>query len=239
MCQKKILALVADVVFPEESRRAREEYLNQFSRPEFEVVVKAIQEGADYLESYYDQCLSARGIVSEVIKAEKEGFAAVLVLCMSDPFIDAAREVVDIPVIGSGQASFLTAVSLGLKFSIVTAGSNAIPWLDKLVRTSGCDYNSLASIRAIEMSIAEMNANSEKTLNKTIEVARQAIEHDGAHAIIMGCTEMGVHFKEEIESRLGVPIIEPNVAALGLAMFQLKANLRHSRKTYPKQNVVV
>lgn len=238
MVTKKILALGADVIFPEHLRIEREEYLNSLAQPGFKVDVKSIKSGADYLESYYDQCISSTSILSEVIKAEQDGYSAVLLLCMSDPAIDACREAVDIPVVGTGQASILNAVSLGMKFSMITILDDIIPLIDKVIRTSGCDYSSVASVRAINLTIAEMANNKEKVIEKFVEVGKRAITEDGAHVLIMGCTEMGVGVKERLESELNVPVIEPNSAALMMSIYQVKCNLNHSRKTYPKKKYI-
>jgi allantoin racemase len=233
--QKKILALIADVQFPEIRKMEREETLNQYAKHEFAVHVKAISEGSDYLESSYDQAYSAQGILKEVIAAEKNDYSAVLLLCLTDPMIDACREAVDIPVIGAGQASFLTAASLASKFSVITILDGIIPLIDKVLRTSGCDYFSVASIRAINLSISEMTSNRNKTIQCLIEEGKKAILYDGAHAIVLGCTEMGERVKEEIEAALNIPIVEPNIAALGSAICLIKAGLLHSRKCYPKK----
>lgn len=238
MVPKRILALGADVIFPEHLRVEREEYLNSLVSPDFKVEVKSIKSGADYLESYYDQCISSPSILSEVTEAEQEGYSAVLLLCMSDPAIDACREAVDIPVIGTGQASILNAASLGMKFSMITILDDIIPLIDKVIRTSGCDYSSAASVRAINLTIAEMADNKEKVIEKFIEVGCKAITDDGAHVLIMGCTEMGVGVKERLESALNVPVVEPNAAALMMAIHQVKCNLKHSRKTYPKKKCI-
>ncbi|WP_040978454.1 aspartate/glutamate racemase family protein [Oceanobacillus jeddahense] len=235
MSSKKILALGADVIFPEYLRKEREEYLNQLASPEFIVDVKPIEYGADYLESYYDQCISGPSILSEVVKAEQGGYAAVLLLCMSDPAIDACREAVDIPVVGTGQASILFAASMGMNFSMITILEGIIPLIDNVIRTSGCDYSIATPVRALNLSISEMAGNKEIVIDKFVEVGKKAITEDKAHVLIMGCTEMGVGVKEKLENKLQVPVIEPNAAALMTAMYQVKCNLIHSRKTYPKK----
>ena len=48
-------------------------------------------------------------MVKESIRAEKEGYDAIVIYCFSDVGIDAIRENVRIPVIGPGETSLAVA----------------------------------------------------------------------------------------------------------------------------------
>lgn len=61
---------------------------------------RAIRSGADTEEA-------APHVVRAVVAAAAEGFDAVIVDCTDDPGVEAARAVVDIPVVGAGEASRL------------------------------------------------------------------------------------------------------------------------------------
>jgi len=58
--------------------------------------------GPAYLESSFDQALAGKPITEEVISAETEWFDAIGILCPSDPFLDACREAVQLPVVAAG-----------------------------------------------------------------------------------------------------------------------------------------
>ena len=49
-------------------------------------------------------------------------------------------------------------------------------------------------------------------------VGRRAVEQDFAEALVLGCT-MEVGFYKEVEQRLGVPVIDPSIAALKRAEY--------------------
>jgi allantoin racemase len=76
-----------------------------------------IKQGPASIESAVDEVLAAPGVVNSAIKAEKDGVQAVVIDCMLDPGLDAAREAVSIPVIGCGEAAMRAA---GTNFAIVT-----------------------------------------------------------------------------------------------------------------------
>ena len=51
-----------------------------------------------------------------------------------------------------------------------------------------------------------------------MDAARQAVEEDYAESIILGCT-MEVGFHKRIEDQMGVPCIDPSIAALKRAEY--------------------
>jgi Asp/Glu/hydantoin racemase len=65
------------------------------------------------------------------------------------------------------------------------------------------------------------------------EVARKAIEEDGADVILLGSTTM--HQSHAwLAERLPVPVINPGPLTYKLAELALGLGLKHSRKAYPK-----
>jgi hypothetical protein len=68
----------------------------------------------DTIESLYDEALLAPWTVEMAVEAERRGFDAVITGCVGDPGVEAAREMVGIPVIGPGQAAFHAAAMLGI-----------------------------------------------------------------------------------------------------------------------------
>jgi allantoin racemase len=69
-------------------------------------------------------------ILKNVLRAEKEGFDAVLIGVLQDSGLREARSIVEIPVLGYGEASMLTACTLGEKFSFICIN----PQMDQLVQ---------------------------------------------------------------------------------------------------------
>jgi len=231
----KLLALGVDVNFPKELQLQRQEWLSSLY-PNTSVVVRAISHGPAYLESSFDQALAGRAILEETILAEQDGFDAVGLLCLSDPYLDACREAVRIPVVGAGQASFLIGATLASRLSVVTVNDGAIPLLWKVVMASGISENLISSIRAINMSIAEMTESSDKTLSRLEEVSKRALEEDQAQAIVLGCTEMGRDIQQKLSNRLRVPVVDPNVATVAIALGLVGAKLAQSPRGFPPRS---
>ena len=62
-----------------------------------------------------------------VVEAEKEGYNGVVIACYGDPGIEAAKELVKIPVVGITEASYALARILSTKFLVVVSAETAVP----------------------------------------------------------------------------------------------------------------
>ena len=82
----------------------REAFLNQHAFPDTEVEVRETSAGPASVESSVEEYLSVPGLIEAVPALEAEGFNALIIGCFGDPGLAPARELVDIPVIGPGQA---------------------------------------------------------------------------------------------------------------------------------------
>jgi len=228
----RILALGVDVKFPTHLQLERQEWLSSLF-PNTSVVVRGIKYGPAYMESAFDQALAGKAIIEQVVTAEEEGFDAVGLLCLSDPFLDACREAVRIPVVGAGQSSCLIAASIASSVSIITISDGAIPFLWKVVRTSGISDSLFTSIKAINMSIDEMTQSPETLLHRLEDVSKVALQQDQAQAIVLGCTEMGRNVQQSLSKRLEVPVVDPNVATVSMALALIGAGLSQSPLGFP------
>ena len=228
----KILALGVDVNFPEHLRFQRQEWLSSLF-PNTSVVVRGIQYGPSYMESAFDQALAGKAIIEQVVTAEEEGFDAVGLLCLSDPFLDGCREAVRIPVVGAGQSSCLIAANIASCVSMVTISDGAIPFLWKVIRTSGISDSLFTSIKAINMSIDEMTQSPDTLLQRLEEVGKVALQDDQAQAIVLGCSEMGRDVQQMRSKRLEVPVVDPNVATVSMAVALIGAGLSQSPLGFP------
>ena len=91
-----------------------------FVGPDIEIEVSCLVSGPASIESSYDEVLAGPGIVAEAQRAAACGADAVFITCFGDPAVPAARELVDIPVVGGFEPAVATALTLGDRFSVVT-----------------------------------------------------------------------------------------------------------------------
>jgi allantoin racemase len=167
-----------------------------------------LERGPGSVESAVDEVLAAPGVVDAALRAEREGVDAVVIDCMLDPGLDAAREAVSIPVIGCGEASMSSAAK-ARAFSVITVLDRQARAFRELARRYGL-ADHLRSVRGIGVPVLALESARESSIAATIAEAKAAVQEDGAAAIVFGCTGM-LGFAQAVADALdGVaPVIDP------------------------------
>jgi allantoin racemase len=226
----RVIAPILGDVFNEEILRETA----QFKAPDTEIDVVNLARGPASIESSYDELLAAYHLVELVKTAEEEGIDGVFVDCFGDPGVDAARELVRIPVVGGFQPAALTASLIAGTWSVVTVLKSVVPLIDKLGRKLGLSGN-IASIRDIDLPVLELSDKGvlEKRLLQTSE---EAVQLDGAEAIVLGCTGM-LGLAQNLERRLSergipAPVVDPTASAIGYLELLVRSGISQSPITY-------
>jgi allantoin racemase len=160
-----------------------------------------------------------------VKESEEKGFDGIIITCFGNANVDPAREIVNIPVVGSGQASMLLAAGLGNRFSVIGTVRSAADrhrWEAVKLGVS----SKLASVRCIEARVLNLHDDLEATLKAMVEAGRKAIEEDGAQVLIPGCFGM-VGLAEKM------PVVDPAGAAVKLIETLVDLKLSQSKLAYP------
>ena len=141
--------------------------------------------------------------------------AAVVIACYSDPGLEAAREVLDVPVFGMQESGFLTAMARGDRVGVIALSEGSIRRHRRYLRRMGV-LERLAAERPLNMSVAQ-SASGSGTFKRLSAVARDLIEHDQAEAIVLGCAGLSTH-RAPLEKAVGKPVIDPTQAAVAMAL---------------------
>jgi allantoin racemase len=179
----------------------------KFARPDTQVYAVSPVMGPESIESFYDEYLAIPGLISEIIKGDRqEGADAFIVACFGDPGLQAAKEVTDKPVIGIAQAAFATAKMIAPNFSVVSVLDRSKRLTEDVLRLHGAT-DSCLSIRSTGLSVLEFDRDKEAGLKALAQQAKIAVEEDGAECIVLGCAGF-VQFVEGLQAQLGVPVID-------------------------------
>ena len=76
----------------------------RLARPGVQLTYRCTGAGPTEIRTAHDARAAAPFVVKTIIDAAREGFDAVIVDCTADPGVVEARAVVDIPVVGAGEA---------------------------------------------------------------------------------------------------------------------------------------
>jgi len=207
------------------------------THPGLTITHSILESGPPSIESEYDEAHAIPATIAEAIRAERSGADAVIVDCMADPGVKAAREMLSIPVLGPGETSMHLAAMLGQRFGYVTVLNAVKPMIRNLARTSGV-YEKLASLKVVDIPVLELEPRIGEARQRLGECALEAIEQDDADAIILGCTGF-LGCASAIESYLGergykVPVIDPIPATVCIAEGVVRAGLSHSKIAFPQ-----
>jgi allantoin racemase len=207
----------------------------QFAAPDTELDAVGIKKGPTSIECIYDEVLANPHVVDLVVQAEKDGCDGVFITCFGDPGVDAAREMVDIPVVGGFAPAALMASCLAGQWSVVTVLREIIPLCRDLARKNGLE-TSMASVRVIDIPVLELS-DQDRLQNRTLEESIKAVQEDGAEAIVLGCTAMlglGDFLRKGFAAQgMSVPVVEPTAAALGFLESMIRSGVSHSKLTFP------
>lgn len=164
------------------------------------------------------EALVLTGIMRAVRQASREGFDAFAIGCFYDTGLHDAREISgDMIVTAPCVASCEIAASVANRFGIIVGRRKWVNQMHATVRDHGHEHR-LSGFYHVELGVNDFQKDHDVTCSRLMEAGRKAVEEDFAEALILGCT-MEVGFYHDVEKQLGVPVIDPSVAALKRAEY--------------------
>lgn len=195
-----------------------------------------IKTGPGSIESEFEAAVSVPGTVAEIIRAQNEGVNAVIIDCMGDPGLRAAREVVSIPVLGPCETGMHVAAMLGHRFSVLTVMRRLRAAFENTAAVAGLSTK-LASVRSVDIPVLELEQDLDRTRAMLVQEGVRAVEEDGAEALIFGCTGLmgcAASLREALLARgIDVPVVDPIPTAVSVAAALVRSNLSQSKYTFP------
>ena len=180
----------------------------------------------NYVTYIYYRHKCAEAVVHRVVRAQEEGFDGVFICCCYDPGLWEARELVDIPVTAAFEAGSHYTNAISQRYSVIATEYKTVHCYRELAQLYGT-AGKLASVRHINLSARDSYPEQtapEVIANRTVEVARQCVEQDGAEAILMGCTLQSYPLTiAGIGDSIGAPIIDPVLIGMKVTEFMVEA----------------
>jgi allantoin racemase len=214
--------------------------LERLARPDLVLTVVEIENGPSSIESEYEEAMAVPDTLRLIVEAERQGVDAVVIDCMGDPGLRAARELVAIPVLGPAELSFHTAAMLGERFSVVTILERVRPLVMRKARMYGV-ADRLSSIRSVGIPAIELRSDSSQVTQSLCNESLLAVRNDDAAAIVLGCTGF-VGLADTIadflraETGLRIPVIDPIRLTVLTAATWVSAGISHSQSSYPPRS---
>lgn len=203
-------------------------------RPEY----VAVTWGAALGDSYHDMLLMDWTVFQAGVRAEEEGYSAVVIDTVSDSGLRALRSRLNIPVVGPGEAAFHMAMMLGKKFTILTMWDEWFPLYEKTLTEYGY-WSRCASLRSIKTrpDVRELLEGKEEVVFAKLKAqAEAAMKEDGADVIVLGSTTMHQSARW-LADNLPIPVINPGLIAYKQAELLVQLGLSHSKQAFPAPEV--
>jgi allantoin racemase len=205
-----------------------EDACKKIANPDTTVHATWIESRSDFSSykvfSFVDLAICTVGAI-KIAWQNRANYDGIVVAGFSDVGVDAMREILEIPVLGIAEASYHLAALLGHRFSVLTGTAKWTPPKHDHVKALGVE-NKVASFR----SYTEWDTNDsfEELKRRLVTVAKRCVQHDGAEVIILGGGPL-VGYGKLIEAELGIPVIDPTLAAFKLMESIIDLGYSHSK----------
>ncbi|WP_118179762.1 aspartate/glutamate racemase family protein [Paraburkholderia phosphatilytica] len=205
--------------------------------PDVEVEIRNITQGHPDIENRTNWLENGMPVVELARQIELDGFDGIWLTDFDMCGVEAAREVIDIPIIGGFPTSAFGALMLSQRFSIITILQSTLAMQRGHPQSYGIQ-DTFASIRPIDCPVSQLS-DIDVVVARTFETAMKAIREDGAQSILLGCTgfvDVASRVSTLLTEALGcyVPVIDPNHAGFSFLVSLVRMRVRPSRLTYSK-----
>jgi allantoin racemase len=208
--------------------------------PETDVECVPVRNSATLVDSQYEALVFDMYIAEAGLRAEEEGYDAVVMDTVSDSGLSALRSRLSIPVMGPGLVSYAVAIMLGKRFSIVTMWDKWRHLYEKNLDTYHL-WEKCASIRAVNIppDVEALFTGKEEEMFRTLtDEARKAIDDDGADVILLGSTTMH-QAGDYMAEHLPAPVVNPGPVAIKLTETLVELGLSHSKVAFPSPSTII
>ena len=161
----------------------------------------------------------------DLLAAHASGCDAVVIAVSYDVALAAAREMLDIPVVGITEAALLTACMLGGRIGVLVWGRRVLPVYQELVASYGLSSR-IAGWRAVESNAPYVAGDQSEADALAVAAARDLVERDGAEVIVLtGAVMAGV--PQRLQPSIDVPVLDGVSCAVRQAELLVR---QHPRK---------
>ena len=190
-----------------------------------EIIPVTSSQAPPSIQGYYDVAMCLSGLINEVQRAEN--FDAIVVACFDDTGIDAIRCIVEVPVLGIGEAAYHAAAMLANRFSVITTLSRSVAGIEANLMRYGL-MAKCAKVRATDIPVLKLEENDPETIALIEQSIKTAIENDSAEAIVLGCAGM-TDLMDQLTEKFKIPIIDGVSCATNFAEALVKSGLKTSK----------
>ena len=179
-----------------------------------EITAVTARFGTLYVENRGEAAVAGHALL-DALAEHGSDCDAVIVAAFGDPGLAAAKELMDIPVVGVSEAAFLFAYTLGRRYAIICLTPRLRTWYIECAKEHDL-LARMASARALPRPVADITRAHDECREAVIEECRQAIDEDDAEVIILGGGPIA-GLARDIADVIPVPVLDGVSCAVRLA----------------------
>lgn len=228
----KLMIINPDWGVPPRRMQEELEQLSAFVSRDTRLDMECLKKTQVYLDSPADAVLAGPEIVEMAVRAEKNGYDAVVLYCFSDPALEACRQAVSIPVVGAGQTACLMIPQVGYQGCVLTADAGRIPEKLAALSRTGLEAGRILGFEGVSVEGLDVVQERELVLDRLTEAGRRILGRTCGQVLVLGCL-IFLGMGSELEERLQVPVLDAAALSVGMAELLVRQNISSSRKAYP------
>lgn len=216
-------------------REAIENHIRRVVEPETEVVLHSMRPGT-YSSNYPGTDIAHAALyalhthqwIANAVEAQDQGFDAYALCTLPNPMIREIRSIVDMPVVGYGEATFHLACQLGHRFGVLLFIDRMTPLYQEQMGIYGL-ADRCTGIRPVGFTFHDVLAawDEPSALIRRFEEAAGRLVEAGADVIVPGEMPLNVLLAMRgVHHVQGVPILDG--LAITLKQCEMLASLKRS-----------
>ena len=181
--------------------------------PHNEIVPVTGSFGALYIANRIEAALAAHAVL-DLLAEHAQGHDAVVVSAFGDPGVWAAKEMLDIPVIGVSEAAFHVARMLGRRYAIVCMTPRLRTWYVECAHEHGL-ADGLVAARYLPTPVDDVTRAAQDLSDAVLDQCRAAVEEDEAEVVIIGGGPLA-GLAHRLAPHVSVPLVDGIACAVRL-----------------------
>lgn len=233
----KLAGVVSIGSYTAEDLARKQQSLKAVLHPNTQLDMFAANSGVPYIESSYEFYLSEAAVARKVVEIAGMGYDAVIGTAFLDNGLDAARELVAIPVVGPAKTTLYLAATLSNRFAVISAAGDLPKHVRAMAKLLGVD-DRLVGTPTLKCTVADLLHDEDNAVAMIIALGRQLIDAQGAEALILGCGAT-TGLASRVSDALELPVLDPGLTAVKYAEMLVSLGLSHSKRAYPYNHRVM
>jgi allantoin racemase len=190
------------------------EEAEQFCRPDTQISGISAEFGVSYIATRAEMAIAGHALLDCLAKHHQD-YDAVIIGAFCHSFVDAAKELTPLPVIGIAEAGLRTAQYFGKRIGLISVGGPGRAANEETV-SDLCLQQSVAAIRLLDQSGTDVAKDQKQFDGEVTRLGQRMVEEDDVDVLVLG----GAAFAKmagRIAGELPVPVISPVPYAVALA----------------------